>query len=192
MKHIKMTQLRTYMKKYALALLLLTAISACDDENGSEKKAQPGAGDSQVTLTGGPYTSPLTAKSVEAGTAVYNANEDVTGLSFIGVVNGEDVSVVLAFPGKEIGQRSWNVNENCYVTASHALKGTTDYISASYFDVSTGSFVHHEGHITIDKYEGVGGMISGSFEGKCTFMESKDERITYGTMKGSFKVIRMQ
>jgi hypothetical protein len=59
--------------------------------------------------------------------------------------------------------------------------------------MSDGNFEQLPGFVKIDKYEGVGGIISGSFEGECTFADSRcGNCIKKGTIKGSFKVYRVQ
>lgn len=190
MKITEMTRLRSVLKKCFL-LFVLAAISACSGDEDDITKENEEAGGSNVTLNGGYYNN-LTAKSSAEATGVYNPDDDVTAIAYTTEANDEDFVVIISFPGKEAGQKNWDIDQYCYVQVAHEFKNSDKTMTATYYDLTNNTFTVHPGHVTIDSYGDIGDIISGSFEGKCTFMHSESGHSGYGTMKGTFKARRTQ
>jgi hypothetical protein len=183
-----LSSLRNPMRKLCIAFVIAVG-AACSGDDDPDNKNQ--AGESSVTLNGGPYTN-FTANTTEPGTAVYDPQEDVTVLGYSATVNGEPVVVIVSFPGKTPGEKTWNVDELCFAQVTHDYKDSDRVVTATFYHTNTGTAVEHSGHVKLDSFGEVGGIVSGSFQGDCTFVDSKSTTTTTGTMKGTFRVRRTQ
>ena len=179
--------------KSALFLICACAAISCSDDDEPKKNNNPGI--SEVTLDGGPFTN-LTAKGTTASPAmaVYSPDEDLTAITYSAMADGEEYYVVIAFPGKAKGQHAWN-EENCFVQVMTEVDNADEGITATFINLNNSV---HTGHVRIDSYGEVGGVISGSFEGGCTYIDASDldescvNCLETGTMKGRFEAKRVQ
>ena len=170
-----------------ISLLVICGLfaMACSEDD-AEKENKPGQ--SEVTLDGGPYSN-LTAKTSDPALAVYSASEDATAITFTATADGEDFHVVIAFPGKSKGQHSWN-EDDCFVQTAQDIELANESITATFIKPDGESV--HIGHVKIDNYGDVNGIVSGSFEGNCTFIEAScNNCLSEGTMKGKFEARRV-
>jgi hypothetical protein len=180
------------MKRYfSLILFVALFMTACKDDD-PKKDANPGG--SEITLDGGPYADEK-ATTKDAALAVYDPQEDITVISFTAEdSDGDEFSVLMAYPGKEKGQKPWT-EEFCYVQIVEDMESTDEAVTATFVDPDNDTTPVHTGHIKIDNYGNVGGIVSGSFEGNCTFIDAgcaATSCLTYGTMKGKFEAKRIQ
>jgi hypothetical protein len=174
------------ISRYSLVFLLLVSIAACKDDEDPAKKNEPGI--SEVTLNGGPYTN-LTAKSItdEPAVATYSPTDDLTSVVYTAMANGKEFYVVLAFPGSGKGQHAWD-EDNCFVQTWEDYDDINAAVTATYYD-EDGEV--HTGTVKIDNYGAVGGVITGSFEGDATFIDTSCNCMDSGTMKGTFSAVRL-
>jgi hypothetical protein len=189
MNILSATPLRSTIKKICV-MSFVVLFASCGGEDDELKKEET-AGESEVTLDGGGHYTKLTAEAEEVGTAVYNAGDDVTAVTYTAQLNGDDFLVIISFPGNQPGQFAWNIDDYSYAQVTHDMKGTTRTITAAHFYIEDNEYHEHTGHIKIDSYGNAGGIISGSFEGECSFLDSECNCYTRGTMKGSFKARRL-
>ena len=179
-----MVRLGSAVRKYCQVCLLMVAAFGCNDDDEPKKEE---AGVSEVTLNGGRYTNVI-AKTTSAATAVYSPQDDMTAITYTAMAGDKEFLVVIAFPGKDAGQKSWD-GENCFASTMQILEDTDESVMASYYE--EGGTLHN-GYVKIDKYGQVGGVVSGTFEGDVTFIDTECACLDAGTMKGTFRAQRIQ
>jgi hypothetical protein len=146
-------------------------------------------GGSEVTFGGGPYSVPFTV--IGKASAMFMTDEDFTLIQYTSEVVGGTVSVSIAFPGKAPGTHPWSKDKdvNCFVISQHKMGGKT--IGGTYGSVDENEI--HIGSVTVDRYEGVGGVVSGSFQGNYTFIdEACGACFSEGTISGKFTARRVR
>lgn len=170
-----------------ISLLVICGLFAvaCSEED-AKKENKPGQ--SEVTLDGGPYSN-MTARTTDPALAVYSPDEDATAITFTASADGEDFHVVIAFPGKAKGQHSWN-EDDCFVQTAQNIGEANESVTATFITPDGDNI--HIGHVKIDNYGDVNGIVSGSFEGNCTFVDAScGNCMEEGTMKGKFEARRV-
>ena len=179
-----MIVLTEVVKKWTLFPVVLVVAFGCSDDD-EKKMEQPGA--SEVTVDGGRYSN-LTAKATDPATAVYSPTEGMTSVSYTAEVSGETFLVVVAFPGQQQGQYEWT-EETSFVSVMQYFDDADKGVTASHLGEEN---TVHSGFVKIDKYGAAGGVISGSFEGDVTIVDTECSCLEEGTVKGKFSAHRLQ
>jgi hypothetical protein len=145
-------------------------------------------GGSEIILNGGPYSS-VTANGMVPGAAGFDTKEGVTSVYFYTHVDDLTIGVSLSFPGKGVGTTLW-FNPDCFVATAQSST-SSDRTIVGTIDKPDDNEVH-SGYIQVDRYDSVGGLIAGSFEGSLTFLDSQCNACkSVGTIKGKFVARRL-
>ncbi|HEU5146405.1 MAG TPA: hypothetical protein VFT90_06815 [Chryseosolibacter sp.] len=145
-------------------------------------------GGSEVNLNGGPYGT-LTAHGNVPGAAGFDAKKGVTSAYVYTHVGDLTIGVSISFPGKGVGTTVW-FDPDCFVaTAQSSTKSDRTIVGT--IDKPDDNEVH-SGYVKVDRYDEVGGLITGSFEGSLTFLDTQCGACkTVGTIKGKFIARRL-
>jgi hypothetical protein len=183
MKKIRMNQLGKGWRTCCLLFALLASLVGCHKD---ELEETPVGGDSDITLNGGPYSN-VTAKATDLAIVVYDPQQNTTAISYTATVNGQDILVVIAYPGNKAGQETWAYNK-CFAHAVHQFANNRVVTSTYIGDKG----ITNSGYVKVTDYGQPGGIVAGSFEGTASFMDTECGCVTTGTMKGNFRGKRAQ
>ena len=182
----KMARFLGALRKCGTVFLLSVAAFGCSDDEEDKKKEE--AGVSEVTLNGGPYANVTAKTTTTPATAAYSPQDGMTAITYTAFAGDDEFLVVIAFPGNDPGQETWD-GENCFASTMQIMDDNEHTVMASYLEDGN---TLHAGHVKIDSYGQVGGIISGSFEGDVTFIDTECGCVNKGTMKGIFRAQRLQ
>lgn len=151
-------------------------------------------GESEVLLNGGPYEN-FMASALLPANATYVENNNITLVSFNAAVANDDgvydnvLLVQVMFPENATGEFEWNA-ENCAVSTSDPVEGTIHAVAGTFIKNPDADpdeeVIINSGRIKVDAYGPVGEIVSGRFDGEFTFIDSRCECITHGTIEGTF------
>ena len=143
-------------------------------------------GGSEIILNGGPYSN-VAAYGMAPGAAGFDAKIGVTAVYFYTYVGDITIGVSLSFPGNGVGKRAWSHPDSFVATAQSPNSGAT---IAGTIDTPDSQGIH-TGYIQVDRYDEVGGLITGSFGGGLTFINAQCGGCkTVGTIQGKFMAQR--
>jgi hypothetical protein len=145
-------------------------------------------GGSEIILNGGPYSG-VTAHGMVPGAAGFDTKKNVTSVYFYTHLEDLTIGVSLSFPGKGVGTTVW-FDPDCFVATAQSST-RSDRTIVGTIDKPDSNEVH-SGYIQVDRYDDVGGLITGSFEGSLTFLDSQCSGCkNIGTIKGKFIARRL-